>query len=314
VTEDDVAWARAVLGPANPVPTGGPVPTGHPLVPAVAAPQDAAPGRARRRAVTVGALASAAALVIAVTVTTALGGGSAHRAPGGTRAVFAAAATTEAAKTADISVSATTAAGSLSGQGVADLATGDADFTVDLPASLGQVEVRSARGTVYVHVPSALAPFSGGKPWASISAPAAGSTAPASFDATWLMAWLRNIAGPVTTVSTTEAVHGDPTTHYRASVDLAKVAANAPGSVQPYTGPSMPVDVWVDAAGRLRRLTASFDGANTPAARLGTVRVSVELWRFGTPVQVTAPPADQVGDATGLLPAARQLLPGLAGA
>jgi hypothetical protein len=318
--DDDVAWARAVLGRANPVPSANPANRGPIAAPyPVAAARSVARHRARRRAVTVGALASAAALVAAVGATVALAGGGGHGAPAGTHAVFAAAATTEAARTADISLSVTTGATSLSGQGVADLATGDADFTVDLPASLGQVEVRSVGGTVYVQVPPGFSSLAGGKAWASFAAPTANAGTPSSFDATWLIDWLRGIAGPVTTVGTGDTVHGDPTTHYRATIDLSKVAPGAPAGLQPLTSQSVPVDVWVDGAGRLRRLTASVDasgasgasGASVPG--LGTVQVNAELWGFGTPVEVAAPPADQVGDASALVPGARQLLPGLAG-
>ncbi len=306
--DDDLAWARAVLGPANPAPAA------HPAEAAAPRPQPFALPRARRRAVTVGAVATAAALAAAVVTTVALAGGGSHPAPSGTHALFAAAATTAAARTADVSLSVTTGTASLSGQGVADLETGDADFTVDLPAALGQVEVRSTGGTVYVQVPQGLVTLAGGKPWASFPGPAPGAATPSSFDATWLLGWLRAVAGPVTTVGTGDTVHGDPTTHYRATVDLSKVAAGAPPGLQSLTARSVPVDVWVDGAGRLRRLTASFDASGTSVPGLGTVQVDAELWGFGTPVQVTAPPADQVGDANALLPGARQLLPGLAGA
>ena len=308
---DDVAWARAVLGPANPVPSGAPAPA--PLVAPGTPLPVARARRARPRAVVVGALASAAALVAAVVVAGALSGGGSHgSAPTGTSAVFAAAAATQAAKTADISVSATTAAGSLSAQGAADLTNGNATFTVTLPASLGTTQVLSTGGTVYVQVPSALTSFTGGKPWVSVSAAATSSGSPVGFDATWLMDWLKSIAGPVTVVSTDQTVHGDATTEYSATIDLSKVAANAPSELQPSTSQTVPVHIWVDSANRLRELTASFDATGTPAASLGTADVTVELWGFGTPVQVNAPPADQVGDATNLLPAARQLLPGLA--
>jgi hypothetical protein len=301
MTNDDVTWARAVLGRANPVPAGpthaaGPVPAGGPTdLPTVA------PARPRRRAIVVGALATAAALVAAVVAATALTGGNAgtaHRTPGGT-AVLAAAATTEAAKTADISVALTTSGTSVSGQGVADLASGAGDFTVDLPGQLGQLEVLSTGGTVYVRVPAPLTALVGGKAWASVAAPSPNSAQPLTFDATWLLDWLRTVSGPVTTVGS-DTVHGDATTHYRATVTIDK---SSPAQ-------AVPVDVWVDDAGRLRKLTASLDASTTPLASLGTVQVTAELWGFGTPVNITPPPADQVGDASGLLPAVRQLLGG----
>ena len=210
-------------------------------------------------------------------------------------------------------------AGSVSAQGAADLASGDASFTVTLPASLGTTEVESTGGSVYVQVPPALSSFTGGKPWVRVSAPPTASASPAAsaspvgFDATWLMDWLKSIAGPVAVVSTDQTVRGDATTEYSATIDLSKVAANAPSQLQPYTSQTVPVHLWVDGSNRLRRLTASFDASATPASGVGTADLTVELWGFGTPVQVTPPPADQVGDATNLFPAARQLLPGLLG-
>jgi hypothetical protein len=337
MTDDDVTWARAVLGPANPVPAGRQAQAAYP--PYAAAPTAFAaaqplgepgaaespgpfpgPGtlpparRGHSRAVVVGALASAAALVAAVGAAAALSGGGGHgTAPTGAQAVFATAAATQAAQTADISVSATTAGGSVSAQGAADLASGDASFTVTLPASLGTTEVESTGGSVYVQVPPALTSFTGGKPWVSISAPAAASGSPVGFDATWLMDWLKSIAGPVNVVSTDQTVRGDATTEYSATIDLSKVAANAPSELQPYTSQTVPVQLWVDGSNRLRRLTASFDASGTPASGVGQADLTVELWGFGTPVQVTPPPSDQVSDATNLLPAARQLLPGLLG-
>jgi len=305
---DDVTWARAVLGPANPVPPGRPAAPGAPVV-AMAAP------RSTRRALVVGALASAAALVAAVVAAVVLGGGpgaTSRHVPATTAVVFSAASTTEAARTADISVSVTTASATVSGQGAANLANGDSVFTVDLPASLGQIQVLTTGGTAYVQVPNALTSLTGGKPWASVTTGSVGAPGSVSFDASQLLDSLRSIAGPVTVVGTGDTVHGDPTTHYRATIDLSRLAANAPAALGLLNGNrSVPVDVWVDASGRLRRLTASFDASGTRGASLGTVQVTAELWDFGTDVHVTAPPADQVADGTSLLPAAQRLLPGV---
>ena len=50
----------------------------------------------------------------------------------------------------------------------------------------------------------------------------------------------------------------------------------------------VPVEVWVDAGGRIRQITASLTpaGASTPA-----LAVTIDLDDFGAPVSIAAPPA-----------------------
>jgi hypothetical protein len=352
---DDLAWVRARLGPANPVPSGatsdGPPDLAAALITTDADPwmPGSRPARGRRRVTVVTALVGVAALVAAAAAVAVGGGTNRHgvvSTRSGAQILTAAAGTTEAAKTADVSVVLGLGSTPVTVQGMTDLTTGSADFTADLPGMIGQVEIRSVAGVVYVKVPSALIAMAGGKPWVKADPSMVGALAggpigagpgamsPANpFDVTTLLDWLRGVSGPITTVSTTETVRGDQTTHYRTTVDLAKAAAAAPAGARARLEPAaqaagqgLPVDLWVDASGRLRRFEASFDTSKVsrspgetpgPALALGTVRVTVELWGFGTPVDVSAPPADQVGSLNaglsgglrGLLPAATGLLP-----
>jgi hypothetical protein len=355
---DDLAWVRARLGPANPVPAGVTSNVPRPDLAAALVTADSdpwtpgnRPARGRRRVTVVTAVVGVAALLAAAAAVTVGGGSKGHgvvSTRSGTEILAAAAGTTEAAKTADVSVALELGSTPVTVQGMADLTTGSADFTADLSGMIGQVEIRSVAGAVYVKVPSALVAMAGGKPWveadpSTLGALAGGplgaipgATSPGNpFDVTAVLNWLRGVSGPITTVSTTETVHGDPTTHYRTTVDLAKAAAAAPAGARAKLEPAaqaagqgLPVDLWVDASGRLRRFEASFDTSKVislpgeaPAPALGTVQVTVELWGFGTPVDVSAPPADQVGTLSGglgrglggglrgLLPAAKGLLP-----
>jgi len=355
---DDVAWARARLGPANPVPAGVTSDVPRPDLAAALITADAdpwmpgnRPGRGRRRVTVVTALVGVAALVAAAAAVTVGGGNNGHgvvSTRSGTQILAAAAGTTEAAKTADVSVAVALGSTPVTVQGMTNLTTGSADFTADLPGMLGQVEIRSVAGVVYIKVPSALVAVAGGKPWVEADPSTLGAFAGGAigavpgamspgnpYDITAVLNWLRGVSGPITTVSTTETVHGDQTTHYRTTVDLAKAAAAAPAGVRAKLEPAaqaagqgLPVDLWVDASGRLRRFEASFDtskvarpAGQTSRPALGTVQVTVELWGFGTPVDVSAPPADQVGSLSGglggglgsglrgLLPAAKGLVP-----
>lgn len=102
-----------------------------------------------------------------------------------------------------------------------------------------------------------------------------------------------------------EVVRGTATTHYRATVDLVAAAQasdqdlRSMGSdrARKVFGDSLPMDLWVDDGGRLRKATYEVDlsrvatGSGGPLA--GKVDVSIELFDFGAPVEVKVPqPSD----------------------
>jgi len=314
---DDVAWVRRHLGPADPVRSSGPAPVTEPPAVLAAAP---APHHPRAR-VAVAALTAAALVGAAVAVVATHGGGSGHATRVASGApIFAAAATTEAAHTAQVSVSVTVGSEVVDVQGEVDLTAHNADFTATLPMSIGTVEVRTIGTVAYVRLPANLQGVVGGKAWIQADLPTVDGLAGqqlglpglgAGLDVTALLDWLRGVSGTVTDIGS-ETIHGITATHYRADVDLTKAAADAPAAVRPgveqaaqAVGQTVPVDVWVDAQGRLVQLTTSVDpgkfqapagtdlpGTDVPGA--GPVAVTVDLWNFGMPVDVTAPPADQV--------------------
>ena len=105
-----------------------------------------------------------------------------------------------------------------------------------------------------------------------------------------------------------EAVRGVPTTRYRATIDLAKVADVLPSTnrdqvraalkkLVAQTGlGSIPVEVWVDAHKTVRRLTMNLSTA--ASGQQFTVRFEVELFDFGPTPPVTTPSDSEVFDAT----------------
>jgi hypothetical protein len=104
-----------------------------------------------------------------------------------------------------------------------------------------------------------------------------------------------------------DVVRGVDTTHYATNVDLQKAIASAPANdrndVRRALGmlgsTTIPVDVWVDAQGRARRMTVHAD-----TSAFGTsgsaFTMTVELYDFGAAVDVQPPPADDTIDLTGL--------------
>jgi hypothetical protein len=121
---------------------------------------------------------------------------------------------------------------------------------------------------------------------------------------------LRAVSSDIETVGT-EQLRGVETAHYRAKLDpaeLMKVTASgqAPtGSLvdqltaQSGLGP-VPVDVWIDATGLVRKLALSFEASRPGTSDSGAVSMSFELWDYDEPVVIDLPPASQVADASAL--------------
>lgn len=125
---------------------------------------------------------------------------------------------------------------------------------------------------------------------------------------------LKAVSGPLETVGR-EEIRGTDTTHYRAALDPAKIAdeVSKAGATDDVLGSfqdalaqsglqSVPVDVWVDDDGLLRRM--QIDVATTQAGLTGQVsmRMTFDLFDYGSEVDVTPPPAELVVDATTLTP------------
>ena len=115
------------------------------------------------------------------------------------------------------------------------------------------------------------------------------------------------------------SIRGVDTTHYQATLDLGKAIdrAEVPPALrekleqlltpQGADAPKLPADVWVDGDGLVRRIRlhldlGSFLGAagNGDSAAAPSMTVSMDLYDFGAPVNVVAPPADQVDGSQGL--------------
>jgi hypothetical protein len=124
---------------------------------------------------------------------------------------------------------------------------------------------------------------------------------------------LAAIGDDVTKVGT-ETVHGVRTTHYRGTVDVAASAAKLSDSfakaaidkLEASGVRKLPVDVYLDDQGRLRRLTEHV--TVTVKGVQDDVTTRIDLYDFGTKVDVQVPPADQVKDGAALLSALRAQL------
>jgi hypothetical protein len=210
---------------------------------------------------------------------------------------------------------------SVSGDGAVDFANGNSQFTMDfggggILGSLmsGGIETRQVDGVAYVNVPMGLP---SGKEW--IAVPAGRSVGSGSNTAlgigsgtspTKVLGYLEKVSNGVQKVGT-ENVRGVETTHYRADVDLSKAVdrTDVPSALRDEVGKvagdigTVPVDIYIDGDGLLRReklemnLGSFLPGAGGASGATGngsTVTMQLDLYDFGAPVNVEAPPADQV--------------------
>jgi hypothetical protein len=216
-------------------------------------------------------------------------------------------------------------AGEVSGTGSGVIAFADRRaqlaFRMSLPQAgmtLDMVE-RMVGPVLYIRSPM-YAALNHGKPWIKLDLERAGRAQgldlnalmnSQSSDPAQMLSYLEASSDSITRVGS-GVVHGVTATHYHVVVDLAKAARNAPFSARPAVRRAvmraaamlgirtLPVDVWIDADGLVRResLRMPLRAPSLPAGL--AMSFTMDLYDFGVPVHVTAPPASQVEDITAL--------------
>lgn len=245
----------------------------------------------------------------------------------------ASAASTTKAKTAKVAFD-TTIAGSgttvsMKGEGVVDFQRRSAKMTFDvgdLLRSSGAPAARDEKWTiltqglvVYINAPSLSKQLAGAKPWLKLDVAALAKKANVNLeqfrqltqnDPSQILDFLRAVSGKVEKVGG-EDIRGTATTHYRADVDLDRVPDQAAPKLRATFRKSIdalkrqlgtdkiPIDVWVDAANRVRRFQEHLPVA--AAGGGGKVDFGIDFFDFGTPVTVRPPPAAQVQDIGALI-------------
>lgn len=125
-------------------------------------------------------------------------------------------------------------------------------------------------------------------------------------DPTMMLDSLRALAGDVTEVGT-EDVRGEPTTHYRFTIDMDRALADLEPQTRerlrqmsPYIAlGEIPTEVWIDADDRIRRMRQVVDLAQAGppfADQGGTFTTTIELLDFGAAEPIELPPAELVDD------------------
>lgn len=153
--------------------------------------------------------------------------------------------------------------------------------------------------TVYMKSPLFSAQLPAGKHWLSIDVKKASSKLGVNLnqytqqDPTDALAALRK-AGAVDKIGT-EQIDGVDTTHYRATIDLAKVAKSLPSGT---SLKSLPVDVWIDGDNQLRRMVMSYSA--TVSGQTAATKMQMDFSSFGEQVNAQVPSASDTVDMTSL--------------
>ncbi|GGV81400.1 hypothetical protein [Streptomyces griseoloalbus] len=192
------------------------------------------------------------------------------------------------------------------GQGILDLAEGDSVMTITAQGK--SLEQRVVDEVLYQKTPGRNAP--GGKPWVRIDldkvAAQQGVNNQQIGDPAQTASYAKAITDEDVTKVGTEKIDGVNTTHYRVSVDVTKLPGG--DQMREQLGPTLPMQVWLDDEGRLRRqqmdmtVKVAASASATPDAGAAPQQLKMssvmQFSDFGTEVDAEAPPAEQVADMT----------------
>jgi hypothetical protein len=233
--------------------------------------------------------------------------------------VAQAATKTAAAGTVQVAISGkVSAAGQeipLDGAGVFDLKgkRGRMQMTTTIPGK-GEVKIEELLDglVLYMRSDALTASLPGGKQWIKLDLEALSHKAGFDLgqlqqlggsDPTQWLSYLKK-AGEVEKVGSDE-VNGTATTHYRATIDLDKVADSAgPAAagvrqLEQITGSKkLPTDIWIDDQGRVRRQALDYSIKQPAPMRM---QFTMDFERFGVPVDVSKPDASDTVDLTNVV-------------
>jgi hypothetical protein len=198
------------------------------------------------------------------------------------------------------------------GQGQFDFERRVGRMTLELiegeAAGFGQATAVFVESSVYYQLPPGA--LAGGARWIQLELQNVADASGLDFgplvqgsqaDPTQYLLWLGAL-GPGVTKIGEEDVRGVPTSRYRAAVDLNLLEQHAPPGKEAEWAAyvqtlrdrlglaSIPVEVWIDGDGLVRRFNHEYGFS----AEGTTAVVTTELFDFGIPVNVRAPSPDEV--------------------
>ena len=210
------------------------------------------------------------------------------------------------------------------GTGAIDFATRSTELRLHMTVPQAGVTVdmseRMIGTTIYMHSP--LLSGATGKPWIKLDLQKFGkaegldmSAAMSSggSDPTQMLEFLNAASDSIDRVGM-DTVRGTQTTHYHVVVDLLKIANAVPAGKQAAVRRTfkrevaligthtMPIDVWIDSHGLVRREHVDISMRPPTASVTVGMEMTIDFFDFGAPVHVVPPPARQVADCADLAP------------
>lgn len=214
----------------------------------------------------------------------------------------------------------------IDGSGYANQAQKSGRFSIDLSGIPGlsslaaggaRIEAVFLDPVIYMHMPFLAGKLPQGKTWIKLdtakAAKALGGSMPQALsfgqtDPTQFLQYLRASSGEVRRAGT-QQLDGVRTTRYVATLQLSRVLEQLPAAdraaeqtLLQHAGVEgeIPVEVWVDTQGRVRRVLMSIDVSGAGPAS-DSLTVTVNFTSYGPVPAISPPPAGEVADLTSML-------------
>jgi hypothetical protein len=187
------------------------------------------------------------------------------------------------------------------GTGVIDFESGALELTASFDAGGSNAKLEARKIGTKLYVRTSGYPGAAGS-WETVDlSKVEGSEAAvnAQFEPVEFLNYLRGVSDDVRVIGR-DVVRGADTTHYAASVSLARALANESitadeqqalkKSEKVFVG-EMPTDAWIDGDGRLRKLTMTMseNGDLVEGVSAPKIAITIEYYDFGTAVVVSSP-------------------------
>ncbi|MDQ3934878.1 MAG: hypothetical protein M3340_09655 [Actinomycetota bacterium] len=208
----------------------------------------------------------------------------------------------------------------LKGSGELDPKTKRGRLKFDAAAALGggagQIEQIFAGDVIYMRTPAFAQQLGAKKPWIKLNLRQAGQALGVDAgqlsqlggnDPRQMLDQIRSVSGEVEKLGS-ERVRGEDTTHYKAEVDLRKYPDRLPEAQREQarvaverlvdmTGSSTyPMELWIDDDDLVRRVKVAYELNPPGQQQTSSFSMTMEFFDFGTPIDVTPPPAKDVQD------------------
>lgn len=187
-----------------------------------------------------------------------------------------------------------------------------------------KIEVIQDADVAYIHFPLLAKQLPKGKSWVkgdakTLSSAHAGQLdqmkqfgALAGTDPRDVFGLLKAVSGSIESVGT-EEIRGVETSHYKATIDTAKLEKLVPASQREGLGgidkaaqqaglTEIPVEIWIDGDQQVRKLSIDVDAKQPGLSASVKASLVVEVYDYGKALDLELPPADQVADAATLKP------------